>query len=126
MPAQNLKTRTFQYAASVAHLVETLPYSIVNRHYFAQIIRSSSSVGANFRASQRAKSDADFLNKLKIVEEEADETIFFLELLLELNTQSKSHIEPIIREGTEILKIIVASLNTVREKIKKTAGNKKL
>ncbi|MBA2761051.1 MAG: four helix bundle protein [Segetibacter sp.] len=118
MPAENLKLRTFRFAVEVGKLVQLLPYSILNRHYFGQITRSSSSTAANYRAAQRAKSDADFLNKLKIVEEEADETVFFLELLLVFNAEYEKPIQDLIDEGTEILKMIVASINTMRSKIK--------
>jgi len=85
MPDINLKKRTFDFAVSIGKLILALPYNSVNRHYFAQIVRCSSSVGANFRAAQRAKSDNDFINKLKIVEEEADESLYFLDLLLAFN-----------------------------------------
>ena len=77
MAIQDLKQLTFLFAVAVGKLTKELPYNAVNREYFHQIIRSSASVGANYRAVRRAKSDADFLNKLKIVEEEADETIYF-------------------------------------------------
>ena len=117
MVVQDLKKRTFLFAVAIGKLVRELPYNEVNRQYFSQIIRSSASVGANYRAARRAKSDADFLNKLKIVEEEADETVYFLELLLEFNQDQQQIIITLINEGTEILKIIVASIITVREKI---------
>lgn len=117
MAMQDLKQRTFLFAVAVSKLVSSLPYNTINREHFRQIIRSSASVGANYRAARRAKSDADFRNKLKIVEEEADETIYFLELLAALNSEEKEIIVPLINEGTEILKIIVASITTVREKI---------
>ena len=81
MPYRDLKQITFDFAVAIAKLIDLLPYTISNKAYFNQIVRSSSSVGANYRSSQRAKSTKDFLNKLKIVEEEADETIYFLELL---------------------------------------------
>jgi four helix bundle protein len=113
---QDLKQRTFLFAVSVSKLTGDLPNTSVNREHFKQIIRSSASVGANYRAARRAKSDADFIHKLKIVEEEADETVYFLELLSALNEPFQSNIAPLIVEGTEILKIIVASLKTVREK----------
>ncbi len=117
MPYQDLKKRTFDFAISVAKLIEVLPNTVVNRAYFSQIIRSSSSIGANYRASQRAKSTKDFINKLKIVEEETDETIYFLELLSVMNENSHDMIQTFINEGTEILKIIVASINTVRKRM---------
>ena len=122
MPDKNLKKRTFDFGISVAKLVKEMPYDFVNRHYFAQLIRSSSSVEANYRAAQRAKSGNDFINKLKIAEEEVDESIYFLEILEELNPQFSNNIKPLISEGTELLKIIVASLVIVRNRI---SNNKK-
>lgn len=116
---KDLKQRTFDFAVSVAKLIDQLPNTISNRAYFSQIARCSSSVGANYRASQRAKSSKDFINKLKIVEEETDETIYFLELLSALNEQYCLLIEPLIKEGVEILRIIVASINTARRNMAK-------
>ena len=72
-------------------------------------------MGANYRAAQRGKSTADFINKLKIVEEEADETLFFLELLLEINQSLKPRINPLHKEGSELLAITVASIKTARK-----------
>lgn len=110
MPDINLKKRTFEIALA-------LPYNLINRAYLNQIIRSSSSIGANYRAAQRAKSTNDFINKLKIVEEENDETIYFLELLLVFNPDHSNNIISLINEGTELLKIIVSSINTIKERL---------
>lgn len=115
----DLKQRTFEFAVTVAKLIDQLPSTISNRAYFNQIARSSSSIGANYRASQRAKSAKDFLNKLKIVEEETDETIYFLELLAAINNSHSMQIRPLIDEGVEILKIIVASIKTTRRNMEK-------
>ena len=71
-------------------------------------------MGANYRAARRAKLVADFVNKLKIVEEEADESICFLELLTEFNPLLKQQFVTLLNEGTEILKIIEASTNTTK------------
>ena len=114
MTKEELKSRTKKYAISNARLVLSIPMNIVNRNYADQLNRSSSSVGANYRAACRGKSKADFLNKLKIVEEELDETLFFMELLVELNPELKEKITPIYAEGNELLSIIVASINTLR------------
>jgi four helix bundle protein len=114
---QDLKERTFSYAVAVGKLILDLPYNTVNKEYFRQLVRCSSSVGANYRAAGRAKSDADFINKLKIVEEESDESVYFLELLREFNISFKERITELINEGTEILKIIVSSINTTRARI---------
>ena len=111
-----MKLRTKQFTINCANLCSKLPHSREFNAYVNQLIRSSSSVGANYRASQRAKSTADFINKLKIVEEEADESLFFLEIILELNSEKelKQDIEILLKEGNEILAIIVASIKTSR------------
>lgn len=82
-----------------------------------QLIRCSNSVGANYRASQIAKSTADFINKLKIVEEETDESQYFLELLIEVNDNNelKLEIEKLMKESQELLSIVVASIITARK-----------
>ena len=114
---QDLKTRTFNFAVEVGKLISELPYNSINKAYSAQLIRCSSSVGANYRAAKRAKSDADFINKLKIVEEEADETMYFLELLKIFNESLSEKIEALIKEADELLRIIVKSITTTREKV---------
>ena len=114
MTKDELKNRTKQYALSVARLVLKLPYNIVNKNYSDQCNRSASSSAANYRAALRAKSNADFINKFKIVEEELDESIFFLEMIEEINPSFKNEIDILSKEGNELISIIVASLNTLR------------
>ncbi len=114
MPVTDLKARTFLFAVEVGRLISILPQTLINRSYSGQLIRCSASIGANYRAARRAKSKADFINKLKIVEEEADESIYFLELLSGFNPGHNDQFIPLIKEGTEILKIIVASIVTTR------------
>lgn len=115
MYPSSLLQRTFEFAVAVAKAIGQLPDTVYNREYLRQLAKSSSSVGANYRATQRAKSTNDFINKLKIVEEEADESVYFLELLLRLNPQCNSILEPLIAEGTAILKMVVSAINKVRE-----------
>lgn len=115
MNSDLLKARTKAYAISIGKLINTLPINVLNRNYSNQLVRCSSSVAANYRAACRAKSTADFLNKLKIVEEELDETMFFLELLEEFNADIKVIIQDNWKEGNELLSIIVASIITVRK-----------
>jgi four helix bundle protein len=81
------------------------------------LIRSSSSPGANYRAACRAKSPADFINKLKIVEEELDESVYFLELLDYFNSESATENEIIRKEADELLAITVQSIKTARAKL---------
>jgi four helix bundle protein len=118
---QDFKQRTFLFAVAVGNLINDLPYNTVKKVYFNQLVKSSSSIGANYRAAKRAKSDPDFINKLKIAEEEADESVYFLELLRQFNPAFTDRITGLINEGTEILKIIVSSITTTRARINKVA-----
>lgn len=112
--------RTKKFAIDCWILCSKLPKSREYNAYVNQLIRSSSTVGANYRASQRAKSTADFINKLKIVEEEADESHFFLEMLFDITaiektqTELQPEIELLKKEANEIVAIIVSSLKTAR------------
>ena len=82
-----------------------------------QLFRSGTSVGANYRAACRARSTAEFISKLGIVEEEADETLFWLEILNELEIVTPKSLEPLMKECDEIISIIVASIKTSKKKI---------
>jgi len=115
MNSETLKTRTKAHSISIGKLISTLPFNVLNKNYSNQLVRCSSSVGANYRAACRAKSTADFLNKLKIVEEELDETMFFLELLEEFNPDLKVEISKNWKEGNELLSIMVSSIITIRK-----------
>jgi four helix bundle protein len=118
MTKEELKERFKQYAISVAHFVLKLPYNIVNKNYADQINRAASGAAANYRAALRAKSNADFINKFKIVEEELDESLFFFELIEAVNPLFKKEIISLCKEGNELLSIIVKSLTTLRRKQK--------
>ncbi|WP_192346365.1 four helix bundle protein [Algoriphagus sp. Y33] len=113
---QEMIKRTKQFATDVWRLCSKLPHSREYNSYVNQLIRSSSSVAANYRAVGRAKSKADFINKLKIVEEEGDESQFFLEVIDEINTNQElsSEIARLIKEADEIVAIIVSSIKTAR------------
>lgn len=111
--------RTKRFALDCWHFCFKVPKSREYNAFVNQLIRSSSSVGANYRASQRAKSTADFINKLKIVEEEADESIYWLEIFEEILPERKAEILKLKAEGKELLAIIVASINTVKRNNKK-------
>jgi four helix bundle protein len=108
--------RTKQFAIDVWRLCSKLPHSREYNSYVNQLIRSSSSVAANYRAVCRAKSRADFINKLKIVEEEGDESQFFLEVIDEINDNLEllSEIKRLIKEADELVAIVVASIKTAR------------
>ena len=114
MTEKELKNKTKENAINVAKIYMLLENTIINKVYIGQIIRSSSSVGANYRAACRAKSGKDFIYKLQIVIEEADETLFFLELLATFNETYKKQLRDVYIETESILKIIVASVRTLK------------
>ena len=113
-----MKYRTKQIGLEVIRLIDELPNKPSAWTVAKQIVRSSTSIGANYRAACRAKSTPDFLNKLKIVEEETDETIYWLEILTESGLILRERVSGLLSETNEILSIIVASINTVKKKEK--------
>ena len=114
MSVEELKNRFKKFAIGVANLIQHLPKNTINSAYCNQLIRCSSSTAANYRAACRGKSAADFINKLKIVEEELDESIFFLEMIEEFNPDEADSTKPLIKEANELLAITVKSIKTTR------------
>jgi four helix bundle protein len=117
MNQAELKQRTKRFALRVINLVDSLPRKNSASVIGKQLLRSGTSVGANYRASNRAKSRADFVLKLSIVEEECDESLYWMELLVEAGIVKKRLLEPLMKEADEILSIMVASIVTARSKI---------
>lgn len=115
MDKQQFQDRTKQLALRIIRLVEALPSSQVARVIGHQLLRSGTSVGANYRAACRAKSRADIINKLKIVEEEADETLYWLELLIEAGLMNEARLSGLMSETNEIIAMTVASIKTLRK-----------
>lgn len=111
--------RTKKFALDCWHFCFKVPKSREYNAFVNQLIRSSSSVGANYRASQRAKSTADFINKLKIVEEEVDESVYWLEIFEEILPKHNEEIFRLKNEGKELLAITVASINTAKRNNRK-------
>ncbi len=116
MNEQEFKKRTKQLALRVINLVNSLPKTTAAQVIGKQIIRSATSVGANYRAACRAKSTADILHKLAIVEEEADETLYWLELLVEAEIFPESKLKSLMIETNEIVAMIVASIKTLKKR----------
>jgi four helix bundle protein len=114
MDEQLFKDRTKTLALRVMGLVETLPHSRSADVIANQILRSATSIGANYRAACRAKSAADMILKLKIVEEESDETLYWLELLSEGRKIWQDKVADLIKETGEILAMTIASIKTLR------------
>jgi four helix bundle protein len=117
---QELIARTKQFALRVMKLVETLPRTIQGRAIGNQIMRSGTSVAANYRAACRARSKVEFIAKLGTVEEEADETVFWLELIVEGRLIGVNQIEPLLKEATELVAITAASRKTASRTLAKS------
>jgi four helix bundle protein len=114
MENQDLKQRTKRFALDTIRFFEALPKDETSRVLGRQLLRSGTSVGANYRAAKRAKSNADFINKMTIVEEEADECGYWFELLFESGKVTASKMTSLHREADELVAIAVASINTAR------------
>jgi len=105
----DLKARTKQFALRVMKMVDALPRTIQGRAIAKQIIRSATSVAANYRAACRARSRAEFIAKIGIVEEEADESCFWLELIIDSGLLTEDRIRPLLSEAGELVAIMAAS-----------------
>lgn len=116
MNESQMKKRTKEFAKSIIRLCRLLPDNREGRLIGNQIFRAGTSVAANYRAACRARSTADFISKLSIVEEEADETLFWLELIEEMEILDKASIDSLVKENDEIIAIIVSSIKTSRKK----------
>jgi four helix bundle protein len=114
MDERAFKERTQGLALKVIELIEALPRSRTADVLRSQLLRCATSVGANYRSACRGKSTADVLAKLAIVEEEADETIYWLELLVRAKIVSLETVQDVIKEADEIVAMTVASIKTLR------------
>jgi four helix bundle protein len=114
MSYENLKRRTKKFGLDVIRLVEKLPKDEVSRILGRQLLRSGTSVGANYRAACRTKSSADFISKLGNVEEEADESGYWMEMLVDAQKLEPAAAAPHIQEAGELTAIAISSINTAR------------
>jgi len=116
MTEQEFKKRTKDIALRIIKLVDSLPGSKSSEVIGKQLLRSGTSVGANYRAACRAKSSADSLHKLAIVEEEADESLYWMELLIDAKIIPEQKLSILMNDLNEIISMIVASIRTMRSK----------
>jgi four helix bundle protein len=114
MTREEMRKRTKDYANRIVKLCSVLPNNWVAQTLGKQLLRSGTSVGANYRAVCRAKSKSDFINKLRIVEEECDESLFWMELLTDNNLVKASRLSKLMNEADQILAIVVTSAKTAR------------
>jgi four helix bundle protein len=110
----DLRARTREFAIRIVRVYQSLPYKTDAQVLGKQLLRSGTSVAANYRAVQRARSKADFISKMGIVIEEADETLFWLDLLIATNLVAETKLSSLMQEADELLSIFVASHKTVK------------
>ena len=114
--AEQFRNRTKKFVVDNIKLCRSLPKTEEARIIGKQLLRSSSSVGANYRAACRARSQAEFHSKISIVVEEADESIFWMEVLIEAEVIQKPQIITLMNEANEILKVTASARKTISEK----------
>jgi len=118
---EELKRRTKEFALRIIKLIDSLPTTLVARTIGQQLVRSGTSVAANYRAACRARSNADFIAKMGIVEEECDESIFWIEMLVDAEIVKLGRVEKLIDEGNQLTAIFVSSINTARGRKRNSA-----
>ena len=117
MNKDELRERMTDYAVRVVKMVDSLPSSIAGNAIARQIVRSGTSPSANYRAACLAESDKDFINKLKMVEEELDETCHWLDIIMRSQMMKESRLKPLHQECCELLNIIAKSIVTTKTRI---------
>ncbi len=120
MTKEELKNRTKRFHIEIINICEQLPKSTAGFELAKQLIRSGGSVGANYRAACRAKSTADFIYKLEIIIEEADESMYWLEVITEAKLIASNIPEPLLKEANELVSIFVATVKTAKTNNKKS------
>lgn len=123
MDRYDLKNRLQDFACRIIKVAENLPNTVSGQVVARQIIRSGTSAGANYRAVCISKSGKDFINKLKIVEEELDETVYWMEIIIKTKMIQENLLLSLIQENKELLSIIVASIKTCRNTLSETNKN---
>jgi four helix bundle protein len=121
--AEAMKKRTKRFALEIIRLISELPMGQTSQIMGRQLLRCGTSVGANYRAVCRAKSKADFISKMMIVEEEADECAYWLDLLSEVDLLPRDRVISLIEEAYQIVAITVSSINTARKSKDASNGN---
>ncbi len=110
--SQEFKNRTFQFSLRIVRMIEQMPANTLGDVFGKQLLHCATSVGANYRAASRAKSSKDFLNKMKICEEEIDETLYWLELITHSSIFPEAKMAEILAEANELCAIITAICKT--------------
>jgi len=119
---RDLRLRTKRFALRVMAMTEAVPNTVAGRAIASQLVRSGTSVGANYRACCKARSRAEFISKIGIVEEEADESAFWMELLIEGNLLKPTVVQPLCAEASELARIMAASRISAARNRKRVAS----
>ncbi len=117
MDAEEFKKRTMAFAVKIVRQVASQPKTDLNYLLGRQLLRAATSVGANYRSACRAKSRADFISKMATVEEECDESLYWMELMVSVGALKQQAIVELMKEAEEILSMVVASILTARSHI---------
>lgn len=121
--AYDLKDRTKKFAITIIRFIRTLPKNDEGYVLGKQLLISGTSVGANYRSACKGKSTADFINKITLVEEEADECCYWLELIIEAEIANKEVVEPILKEANELTAIFTTTGKTAKANKLKQENN---
>ncbi len=124
MDTNELRQRTKQFGLRIMKLVAALPNNNIGRAIGGQLVRSGTAVGANYRAACRGRSKAEFIAKLGIVEEEADESSYWLELIIEGGLMPEDRVTPLLQEADELVAIMVSSRRTAKENRQSQIGDR--
>ena len=117
MNAKELKGRTRDYALRIIRAVRSLPRDHVAQHLGRQLLRCATSVAANYRAACRSRSRSEFVARMGVVEEDADESVFRMELMVDAGILTRGKLRDLLREGNELVAIAVSSKRTARSSI---------
>ena len=126
MDKAELQERMTAFAVRIVKMVDSMPTTVAGHAIARQIIRSGTSPSANYRAACLAKSDKDFVNKMKMVEEELDETCHWLEIIMRSEIMPIARLQPLYQESKELLSIIVRSIVTTKTRMKVDTDSRKL
>ena len=125
MDADDLKKRTKRFALRILKLVAALPNTVGGRTVAGQLVRAGTSVGSNYRAACRSRSQAEFIAKIGVVVEEADESAFWLELIIEGQLLRARLVQPLLDEANELLRIMARSRLTASSRVRLQRSKKK-
>lgn len=123
MTKEELKERYKKFAIRIIKMVNAMPNTIAGNAIARQIVRSGTAPSANYRAACIAKSDKDFLNKLKMVEEEIDETTHWISIIMDAELLPVSKVQPLYEESVELLKITTKAIKTMRKNLQSTEND---